>query len=160
MSELEQITEDIFPLGINYNDPTFEEMDAIDRKARECIDKYGWDVAFPVWREYLYNKCTTRDDVYGFILVLDSLTIFDFDRMTSSFGYHIENPYEFLGYIYYRLGTPIDGQAMCIMDVLSPEILIHSAGRKDLDTMYNSRYIPEKDPLIIEAVDKWKQKLG
>ncbi|MCD8294644.1 MAG: hypothetical protein LUE27_05350 [Clostridia bacterium] len=159
MSELEQITEEIFPLR-DYDARSDDEHFLAEQKGKTCIDKYGWEAVFPVWRDYLYNKCTTRDDVYGFICVLDSLTFFDFDRMTSSFGYHIENPYGFLGYIYYRLGTPIDGQAMCIMDVLSPEILIHSAGRKDLDTMYNSRYIPEKDPLIIEAVDKWKQKLG
>ncbi len=159
MDEIEQIARGIF-LHRDYNLYSYDVFDAAEKKAKDCISKYGWDDVFPVWRDYLYDKCVSKDDVYGFICVLDCLTCFDFDRMTQSFSYHIENPYEFLGYIYYRLGTPVDSKAMSIMDVLSPEILIHSAGRKDLDTEYNSGYIPERDPLIIAEAEKWREKLG
>ncbi|MCD8293809.1 MAG: hypothetical protein LUE27_00980 [Clostridia bacterium] len=159
MEEIEQIIDEIF-IPRDYEAYSYDTFVAAEKKAAECITKYGWDAVFSVWRDYLYNKCVSKEDVYGFICVLDSLTVFDFDKMTQCFGYQIENPYEFLGYIYYRLGTPIDGKAMCIMDVLSPDILIHSAGRKDLDIKYNSRYIPEDDPLIRAEVEKWKKKLG
>lgn len=98
MSDLEQITEEIFPLG-DYNARSDDEHRLAEQKGKACIEQYGWDTVFPAWKDYLYNRCITPDDVFSF-----ACTLFGISGNFEPFKYPMANPYEFLGYIYYRMG--------------------------------------------------------
>ncbi len=153
MSDLERITEEIFPLG-DYNVRTPEEHRLAEQKGRDCIDQFGWDAVFPVWKEYLYNRCITPDDVFGF-----ACTLFSISGYFEPFKYPMANPYEFLGYIYYRIGDALEDY-VSFMDPFTVSVLGGCDGREDLKVLITSVYVPEEDPLIVAEIQKWKEKLG
>ena len=77
------------------------------------------------------------------------------------YRYPINNPYEFLGYIYYYLELcsskyEEEYNALTSMDGVKMDVLETSGRRKDL--WLDTSYVPEKDQNIIDSVTEWKKK--
>lgn len=153
MNSIQAKAEEIFPLG-KYDLHTPNEHYNLRQTAYDIISTYGWNNVFPCWREYLYNKCKTYDDVMSF-----ATTLLYILECKPDMDYLIDNPYEFLGYIYYRVGSKrVDYES--ILNPLTYDILINCAGRSDLEDMYDSWYTPLDDHWITDEIAKWKEKLG
>lgn len=71
-------------------------------------------------------------------------------------NYPIKEPYRFMGYFYYRIGMDVEeyDSDQDILDSLSCSILPRS-GYKQADLYENPYYIPERDPLMIQAVEEY-----
>ena len=71
-------------------------------------------------------------------------------------NYPIKEPYRFMGYFYYGIGMDVEeyDSDQDILDSLSCSILIKS-GYKQADLYEDPYYIPERDPLMIQAVEEY-----
>lgn len=152
-NEIDKITYELFKWGY-FNDSIY--TDEVDDKCKdiavEQIQKYGWENVWKSWYLYLINNCKTVKDVCSFANLF-----YAYDGPS----YPINNPYEFLGYIYYYLELcsskyEEEYNALTIMDGVTMDVLENSGIRKDL--WLDTSYVPEKDQNIIDSVTEWKKK--
>ncbi|MCD8293806.1 MAG: hypothetical protein LUE27_00965 [Clostridia bacterium] len=152
-NNIEKITEDIFNIADTYSAKN-KQLDISIEKARSLVSAYGWENIFPIWRDYIYNRCTTFKSAYVAVSIL-----YFMPGAGRLFPYQIDNPYEFVAYLYCRLKDHW-ATAGSMWDSLTKDILFTSAGREELIRPYNDWYYPEDDPLITAEIEKWKEKLG
>ncbi len=103
---------------------------------------------FLCWNEYLRQKCKTPEEVINFA------------NLFFAYGgneYSVPDPYTFLAYFYYRLGSKLyEYDGVDIMDTLVIDILV-KAGNRYADPMVDPGYVPEKDPKILDAIAKYRE---
>ncbi|MCD8307130.1 MAG: hypothetical protein LUD51_02745 [Clostridia bacterium] len=153
MDNIEKATEDLFSVADAYPEK-ISRLDSVVEKARNLISSFGWEAVFPVWRDYIYRRCITFKSAY-----VAECILYRIPGTGRLFPYRIDKPYEFVAYLYYRLGDHM-ATAYSMWASLAKDILFTSAGREDLVRPYNDWYYPEDDPLIIAEIAKWSQKLG
>ena len=149
INEVERLTLDLFQLDY-YNEAEYtdEVADACMDKAADAIEKWGLDTIYESWYRYLTNQCTTPKQVCSFANLF-----FNYNGTEHP----VPDVFKFLGYFYCRLNLkPFDYDeynASVIMDGISVELLNRSGLRNDLCV---GDYVPETDPEIIAAVEKWR----
>lgn len=129
---------------------TEEEETETENTAQSLITKYGWEEVFEHFFYYLKTECSTPESV------ANAMNIF------STYGWSknpIPDPYDFLGYIYYRIelnpNEYDDYNAVTTFDSIAVDVLEKSGIKENL---YIGDYVPEIDPEVIKAVEKWRSK--
>jgi len=145
-----EINEKIGYLFNRYWDEEISETEQykLENDAEVLIREYGWSYVYDNIFEYLHRKCILPEEVINFA------------HLYWRYGWHkysISNPYEFLGYLYYKIDMDVGKyDDMDILDSLAVSILPKS-GCKDADIYINPRYLPETDPLLLDAVEMYKK---
>jgi len=115
--------------------------------AEKVTKKYGWDKVYHAACNYFYTNCLGPESVINFA------------HLYWIYGWHeysIANPYEFLGYFYFRIDMDTERYDEAdILDSLATSILPKS-GCKEADLYNNPNYLPETDPMLLEAVEMYK----
>lgn len=146
-NKLYKKTEYIFQT--DYENASDEEFDSKEDLSRAMISKYGWAATFKSWYKYLTSECN------------DAKSVINFANLFWSYGgqdHPIPDPYEFLGYFYYRIN--FDTQKYDpgdILDSMTTTILPRN-GFKKASLRFNPEYMPENDPQLISAVKNWQSK--
>ena len=111
---------------------------------------HGWSDVYRAACDYLHANCKTPKAVINFAHLY---WIYEWNKNP------IPNPYEFLGYFYARIDLNTDKyDEMDILDSLSLDILPRSGNRKAM--LYNNpQYLPETDPLLLDAVKTHKKMM-
>ncbi len=133
---------------------TYEISEECEETAKNEISKFGWDAVYSSWFDYLTNHCKTPHQVCNFAHLF---------WLYGGQEHQIDNIYEFIGYLYYRLNLePAKYEtlynARTIMDSIANDLQEKAGFKKDI--WMDDDYVPEKDPVIIQAVDEWRKKLG
>ena len=130
-----------------HDDPSFDDDNYNHSDTAEAlIEEFSWKTVFPYWFEYLQNNCPTAEDVINF---------------AHLFFYYggaerpVRDPYPFISYLYYRVDTTkYGGAATDIFDSIVIPMLTR-IGDVSLDNQTD--YVPEKDPVILSAIEKWRE---
>lgn len=133
---LELITTSEELLSKDYDlDFTDEELDEMNATVEALISKYGWDKVYNTWCDYLHTKCTNDWSVVNF-----AKHFWDYahDR-------YIPDPIHFIAYLYYRVDTLKNDDAMQIFDSLAISIQ-ERAGL--INMIKDPLYTAERDPKI------------
>lgn len=111
------------------------------------ISEFGWEETFESWQRYLLTECRTPESAINFA------------NLFWAYGgqdHPIKEPYEFLGYFYYRINFDTEKyDDMGILDSLAV-YLLPKAGYSCADLVINPYYVPEHDPRIIAEVKAYK----
>lgn len=132
--DLIKTTEYIFSLDWD-NDFSDEELDKLDETVETLISEYGWDNVYKEWCNYLHTKC---DDDWSVINFARHYWDYAHDR-------YIPDPVHFIAYLYYKVDTSKNEDALDIFDSLATTLL-ENAGL--LDMMQNPLYTAERDSRI------------
>ncbi|MCD8287193.1 MAG: hypothetical protein LUD50_08225, partial [Clostridia bacterium] len=141
--EIRTITNELF------DSPEGETKARLKDKADNLIRKYGWDAVYPAWKEYLFT-CDTPDKVYDY-----ALRYIYYDGLEHK----VRDPYDFLGYVMYRLGPDNPyrkGDAFLDLGIE----MVSKSGRREAAGRYNPYYKPTKDPMVLAWVRMYRQELG
>lgn len=126
-----------------------DEIDALDDKFSETVDIYGWENTLNAILDFMYSNC------------VDGESACNFAHMFWGYGaytYSVNKPYEFLGYLYYRMDMkPWEYDAADLIEGLVKELL-STNGDESHNPFVNYDYLPENDPEIIKEVEKWRAK--
>lgn len=147
--DIRAITHELF--GVSFRGEEFQRDKAkLQESAENLIEEAGWDATYEAWFEYLIHNCTTPEHVLNFVHLI---------RYYDDFSHAIPDPYNFLGYFYYRLElNPAKYDAVDNMDEMSFEVLMRAGIKEDL--WLDDSYVPEKDPEMIKAVEQWRERLN
>lgn len=124
-----------------------QEEEKMEELAAGLVKDFGWDTVFHAAFEYLKENCRTPESIMNFAhLYWESWW----------WNHPIKEPYRFMGYFYYRIGMDVEeyDSDQDILDSLSCSILTKS-GYKQADLYEDPYYIPERDPLMIQAVEEY-----
>lgn len=114
-----------------------ELLDLVDSQIRNI----GWADTFKNWEQYLHQECKTPDSVINFANLF---------WWYGGQDHVISEPYHFLGYFYYVVGSDVDkydnGR---ILDSIATSIL-PKAGFSEANLALHPDYVPENDPMIIK----------
>jgi hypothetical protein len=122
---------------------TDELYDYLLEKAHDVIKEYGWESVFDSWKNYMIKNCHTVEDALSF-----ATWFYTYD----GHKHRIENPYQFLAYLYNIFDlNPVKYDAQ-IMDDVSYGLL-EAAGIKT-DLWSDDSYTTETDPELIKAVEQ------
>ena len=128
---------------------TEEQEEALYDRAHQQIIDYGWDKTFESWKAYLFKNCTTPESVINFANLFWCYCCCD---------YIIQDPYHFLGYMYYRIDMNTSKyDDMSILDSIATNIL-PKAGYSCADLMKHPLYTPEMDERLLAEVEKFKKE--
>lgn len=128
-----------------------DEDEALLKRAQQQVIDYGWDNTFESWKQYLFTKCITPDEVINFAHLF---------WCYDGCEYIIPNPHSFLAYMYYRIDmNPTKYDDLDILDGIAITIL-PKAGYTEADLISNPYYSPLDDKKIIEEVEKLKNLEG
>ncbi|MDD7409040.1 MAG: hypothetical protein SOV71_02680 [Anaerovoracaceae bacterium] len=133
--------------GCKFADDAFDPDGQEDhlKKSWELFDLYSWSEIFPVWFQYLQQKCKIVPDVINFV----NLYIY-YDAADKP----ISNPIEFISYLYYRVDMDqYWDEAGDLFDGLAINILSHNGY---LDIEKDPYYTPLKDERIQRFISDWK----
>ena len=131
----------------NYFADDFDPEDNLSDVAVKLAEEYGWSDVYSWFFDYLTQECDTDVKVYN---AINLFYVFGYEE------YPIINPYELIGYIYYRIdldehweewGDFIDGFAIGILE---------RCGKADL--MKDPYYRSWEDKNVIAAVEEWRKK--
>lgn len=124
-------------------DDSYEHYD----RAQELLKNHKWSTIFSIWFDYLKNKCDTPEKTINF------LNLFLYYGGTDE---AIKNPYEFIGYIYYKIDLDkywdVAGE---LLEGITISILENSGV---VNTVQNPYYSPLEDPEIIASKQRWRNK--
>ena len=124
-----------------------EEENLLYDEADNLVAEYEWVDVFNEAFDFLKTSSNTPEDAINFALLY-----WDY----GWYEYPISEPHKFLGYLYYRIDFDTARYDFAdILDSLSTTIL-KNAGFSEADLVLNTQYMPENDPKIIEAAEKYK----
>lgn len=148
-SDITNLTKELFDISYFSDDFNHNRRNYIE-KAITLVETAGWDTVFTEWFNYLIHNCISAESVINYIHLY---------RCYDDYSHTVPDPYNFLGYFYYRLElNPAKYDIVDNMDEMSFEILMKAGIKKDL--WLDDSYVPEKDPEIIKSVELWKEKLS
>ena len=143
----EQLNIEMLKLFDNdYFSDDFDPEGPFQALADEVLEKYDWSDIYSWFYSYLTQECDTDVKVYNAINLFYGYWYLDKP---------IKNPYELIGYIYYRIdldehweewGDFIDGFAIGILE---------RCGKADL--MKDPYYRSWEDKNVIAAVEEWRK---
>ena len=126
-----------------------EEEDALTDRAAQLIADYDWRDTFSTWSQFLYENCTTPESVVNFANLF---------WWYSGQDHVIPDPYDFLGYLYYRVDLePETYDGGTVLDIITTTILPR-AGYTEADLVLHPDHLLENDPKLIASVDAYKNK--
>ena len=147
--ELDNITSFLFNRLFG-EELTSKEEDVLVECAENAIREFGWEETFSSWKAYLKNNCHTSESVLNFA---------DLFWWFGGQDHIIPDPYDFLGYFYYHTGVePDEDGNLDILDSIATTIL-PKAGYQEADLVLNPQYMPENDPRLLKAVEKYQNKM-
>jgi len=114
--------------------------------AEKLLKDYPWNDIYKEWSRHLYEECKTPEAVINFA------NLYMYYDGADNF---IPDPVSFIGYLYYMVDmNEYWDKAGETFDSLACEIMT-KAGLADL--VKDPYYKPEKDPRIIDEVEKLKK---
>ncbi len=144
--DINEITKYLFD-RLYSDEITDDEEDAILDQVDQQISEFGWDKTYASWKDYLMNSCNTPESALNFANLF---------WWYGGQDHPIPDPYQLLGYLYYRIGLNTDSyEVSSILDSLATNIL-PKAGYCEADLLHNPNYVPESDPQIIAAAEAYK----
>lgn len=148
--ELDLITKELFSIDAYklLQDPNSDEIwDHNVDIALSTINQYGWDQVFDSWKQYMIENCHSIEEALSFATWFDA-----FGGQT----HRIDNPYEFLAYLYDIFDlNPVKYDAQ-IMDDVSYGILEAAGIKKHI--WRDDSYTTETDPQMIKAVEELRKR--
>lgn len=112
--------------------------------AEQIRSKYSWKQIIEEWTNYLYETCSSSEDILKFC----NLFIY-----YGGADNYVPHPYKFSGYLLYKLNDVLDdSNTFNLIDGLIVSILEYQ-GLINLND--NPYYSIEKDSKIIDAKEKW-----
>lgn len=146
MNNIDNETQYLFNRLYDVDLPEEDDEALLERAHQQVID-YGWEKTFNSWKQYLFTKCLSPESVINFAHLF---------WCYDGCEYVIPDPYNFLGYMYYRINmNPTQYDVLDILDGIAITIL-PKAGYSDADLMKNPYYSPLSDEKIIAEVSKFK----
>ena len=141
--------------GHQWDDPmTSKEENELDQLAKSLVQQYGWDAVFQALTKYVHAYCFTPESAANAAHLMWEYWWSD----TNTWA--VPDPYEFLGYLYYRIGfLKASYDARCILDDLTTNIL-PAQGYQEADIYHHPYYAAEDDPKMIAAVIRWHERLA
>lgn len=128
---------------------TDEQEDEFYTNAKKIIKQYGWKKVFSELMNYLQINCKTPEFAMNVA------------HLFWDYGWYenfIPEPYKFLGFFYNAISFKIsEYDDSDILDSLATTILANQ-GINSANLRNNPYYVPEEDPMIISAAEKWKEK--
>lgn len=127
----------------------YEELRALEKQAARLVSEYGWDAVRQAFFRYVRNECKTSDDI--------ARAAFRYEGLNWN-KKPIPDPYEFLGYLYYKAGfRKASPKAAHALDDLCITVL-PASGYPEANIYYHPYYAAEADPKMIAAVERWRQR--
>ena len=145
-TKIDELTRELFSRDaieiLDGGEETDTLYDSLVEKAEMMISEYGWDAVFESWKKYMYENCHTIKEAISFATWFESY---------GGHNHKIENPYEFLAYLYDILDlNPVKYDAQIMDDVSFG--LLEAAGIKE-NLWMDDYYTTETDPELIKAVE-------
>ena len=139
-----------FLFGCRHDDPSFDDDTYEHSDAAEAlINEYGWKTVFPFWFDYLKQECPTPEEVINFAHLF-----FYYGGPERA----LRDPYPFVSYLYYRVDTTqYGGEATDIFDSIVIPMLSRIG---DVSLENQPDYVPENDPKVLAAIEKWKASVN
>ena len=149
--QLVSITNELFSRDaievLDGGDETDVLYNALIEKANRAISEYGWEAVFESWKSYMYENCHT---------VGEALSFATWFEIYGGCRHKIEEPYQFLAYLYDIFDLcPVKYDAQ-IMDDVSYGLL-EAAGVKE-NLWMDDGYATETDPELIRAVETLRKE--
>ena len=131
------------------NNLTEEQNEALLDRAHQQIIDFGWDNTIESWKQFLFTQCITPEAVINFANLF---------WCYGGCDYIIPEPYNFLGYMYYRIDMNItQNDDMDILDSIAVTIL-PKAGYDNADLVKNPYYMPETDERLKKEVEAFRKR--
>lgn len=147
IDNLKKETEYLFNCDFDSDDYDANESYEHYNRAASLMNSYKWQDIFPVWFDYLKEKCHFPKEVINYV------------NLYMYYGGQDEivaDPYDFLGCIYSRVDMDIYWDDCGeLFDGLAISILEHS-GR--VNTFKDPYYSPLKDKKLMNSIEIWKIK--
>ncbi|KFJ00897.1 hypothetical protein [Bifidobacterium stellenboschense] len=135
--------------GFDEDSVSRKEYQTMEEHTACLVDEYGWDAVRQAFFRYVQAECKTSDDIarVGFR--------YEFLGWNKK---AIPDPYEFLGYLYYKAGfRKASPDAAHALDDLCITVL-PASGYPEANIYYHPYYAAEADPKMIDAVERWRQR--
>ena len=145
--KLREVIEYLF--NRRWDEEQIEDEDNLQEMYDNAIEKYGWVQTFDVIDQYMRTSCLTSESTINFA------NLFWCYNCTKHLK--IPEPYRFLGYLYYRVDCkPWNYDCADLYEGLVYHLL---SGEDDYshNPFTNCDYFPEKDPDIMEEVEKLRK---
>ena len=146
---LKETTEHLFDRRWD-EDLSDEEEEGLQDMFDDAIEKYGWEQVFDAIDQYMRTSCLTSESTVNFANLFWGYTCVNFRK--------ISEPYRFLGYLYYMVGSePWKYDCAEVYEGLVYKML---SGEDEYanNPFTNLDYIPEKDPCIIAEIEKLRNE--
>lgn len=128
-------------------DLTEDEEDALDASAEAVVSEYGWEAVLLELQAYLIANADSPEKA------VNTAHIFWDLRWSEK---PIPNPYDFIGLFYYCVNMETDKfDGSDILDSIATTILPKN-GVQAANLYLNPYYMPENDPEIKAAVERWR----
>ncbi len=147
MKTIKEITYQLFSVDFEKDLDTDSVIETYENRAEELIKNNNWSEVYACWYDYLLNKCKTEEEILNFANLF---------WLYEGYKQIIPNPVEFCSFFYACVSFEHYPDAVDILDSITFEVFQKSVYPNK--TLYYDEYIPTNDPLVIEAINKWKEK--
>ena len=148
MKTIEEITNKLFGIDFEKDLEDDNVSDIYETMAKDLIKNNKWSDVYTCWYEYLITNCKTEEEVLNFA------NLFCFYEGYKQF---IPNAVEFCSFFYANISFDNYPDALDILDSITCEVFINSNVYPN-SSLYFDEYIPTNDTIVINAVNKWKEK--
>ena len=133
----------------NFFDDSFdpEGNEEHQNLAETVLERYNWDDIYNWFFQYLTVDCKSAESVFN---ALNLYWCYCFDE------YPVRNPYELIGYILFRIDLNVYWDEYGDFTDSFANVILQQTG--NLDITRDPYYQCWKDPLVLKAIDEWKQK--
>ncbi len=145
---IKEITNKLFSINFDKDLNDDNISNAYQNMAENLIRNNNWSDVYTCWYNYLINECKTEEEVLNFA------NLFWFYEGQK---HYIPNAIEFCSYFYACISFEHYSNAIDILDSITIDVFGNSNVYPN-KKLYYDEYIPTNDPLVREAINKWKEK--
>ena len=146
MKNIEEITNVLFSVDYEKDFEDDEVYYKYEDIANDLINNNNWNSVYECWYNYLMEKCKDEDSILNYA---NLFWCYDGQK------HNVYNAVEFVAYFYANIDFKKHSEADYLIDGIANELFLNS-GIKTQEELYD--YIPTNDPLVIDAIKKWKDK--
>ncbi len=148
MLTIKEITQKLFSVDFEKDLDTDSVIETYENTAAELIKTNNWLDVYACWYDYLVNECKAEEEVLNFANLF---------WLYEGYKQYIPNAVEFCSYFYACVSLEHYPDAVDILDGITFEVFKNSDVHPN-KILYYDEYIPTEDPMVIDAINKWKEK--